>query len=457
MDREPSIDAPPDARPQLVRALGPWQAASLVVGTIIGTGIFLKTAVMSQMGGSPAWVLAAWGFAGLLSLFGALTYAELGAMFPHAGGEYVFLRKGYGPFMGFLYAWNRFWIATPGSIAAYAVGTTTFLGGVLPIDPNSKLVAIVLVLVFTAINCLHVRAGGWLAAVLTAMKVLMIGGLAFGALVLARGGDWSRVVDGGGGFPGWSAFGAMVLAALWAYDGWNNLPMAAGEVRNPQRNLPRAIVWGTLGVFAIYALVNIGYFHALPFADIAAPSDQSIAQRTASTFLGGPAQALLAAAMAISALSAMHGSMLTGARVPYAAARDGLAPRQLGHVTAGARVPMTSVLVQGGLACIFALSGRFDQLTDSVVFASWLFYALNAGTVLLLRIREPERERSYRVPGFPVVPVVFMALSALLLLNTLRTAPHASALGLGSTAVGAAVFLLVLRRRLRADAGDRSQ
>jgi len=430
----------------LDRGLGPWQAASLVVGTIIGTGIFLKTAIMAHTGGSPTWVLVAWGTAGALSLFGALTYAELGAMFPQAGGEYVFLRKGYGPFMGYLYAWNRFWIATPGSIAAYAVGTTTFLGGVLPIDPNSKLVAIALVVVFTAINCLNVRAGGWLQTVLTAMKVVMIGGLAFGALFFARGGNWSRVAVTGE-FPGFSAFGLMVLSALWAYDGWNNLPMAAGEVRDPQRNLPRAIVWGSLAVFAIYALVNLGYFHALPFSQIVAKSDASIAQQTATTFLGGPAQALLAAAMAISAISAMNGSMLTGARVPYAVAVDGLAPRALAKLAPGARVPATSVVVQGGLACLYALSGTFDQLTDAVVFASWLFYGLNAGTVVLLRMRQPDHPRSFRVPGYPIVPLIFMALALLLLVNTIVSAPQPSALGLGTTAIGALVYLVWLRNR----------
>lgn len=434
-------------RPQLIRALGPWQAASLVVGTIIGTGIFLKTSTMAETGGSAVWVLAAWAAAGGLSLFGALTYAELGAMFPHAGGEYVFLRQGYGPGVGYLYAWNRFWIGTPGSIAAYAVGTTTFLGGVLPIDPDSKVVALVLVVIFTGVNCFPVRTGGWLQAVLTAMKVAMIGGLAVGALFFAGNGDWSRVADTGGGFPGWSAFGAMVLAALWAYDGWNNLPMAAGEVREPQRNLPRALVWGALGVLAIYALVNVGYFHALPLSDIAAKSSTSIAQKTASQFLGGTAQALLAAAMALSALSAMHGAMLTGARVPYAAARDGLAPEALAHVAPHARVPVVSVLVQGALACVYALSGKFDQLTNAVVFASWLFYGLNAGSVLLLRVREPARERAYRVPGFPVVPVAFMAVALLLLVNALWAAPYESALGVAVTAVGALVYVLAYRRK----------
>lgn len=430
---------------ELVRGLGPWASASIVVGTIIGTGIFLKTSVMTQVGGSATWVLAAWAVAGALSLFGALTYAELGAMFPRAGGEYVFLREGYGPGLGYLYAWNRFWIATPGSIAAYAVGTATFLRVIVPHSPTTY-VAIGLVAVFTAFNCLEVRTGGWLQTVLTVMKIGMIGALAIGALFFAHGGAWSRVVDNRG-FPGASAFGAMVLSALWAYDGWNNLPMAAGEVRDPQKNLPRAIVWGSLGVLVIYALVNVGYFRALPLAEVKAGGDISIAQRTASTFLGGPAQALLAAAMAISAISAMNGSMLTGARVPYAVAADGLAPKQLAHVAASARVPTVAVLVQGALAMGYALLGSFDQLTDAVVFASWMFYALNAGTVLLLRKREPDRERSFRVPGFPIVPVIFMALATLLLVNAVWTAPTPSALGLAVTAAGAVVYAAIYRQR----------
>ncbi len=447
-----------------IRGLGPWGAASLVVGTIIGTGVFLKTAVMAQLGGSAGWVLAAWAVAGALSFAGALTYAELGAMFPSAGGEYVYLRRGYGPMMGYLYAWNRFWIATPGSIAAYAVGTATFLGVIVPITDYTvilpfaelelvKLVAIGLVITFTAVNCLDVRSGGNLQIALTVVKVVMISALIVGALIAPRG-SWGHL-GGGAGFPGVSAFGAMVLAALWAYDGWNNLPMAAGEVRDPQRNLPRAIVGGALVVFVIYALVNLGYFHALPFADVASsasdahPDQPAVAAKVASQFLGGTAQVLLAAAMALSALSAMHGSMLTGARVPYAVAKDGLAPSRLAKLSAVSRVPTTSVVVQGSLACVFALGGSFDQLTDAVVFASWLFYALNAGSVLLLRLREPARVRPFRVPGFPIVPIVFVVLATLLLVNTVYSAPRPSLLGLGTTAVGAIVYLLFLRGRAR--------
>lgn len=458
----------------LRRDLGPWASASIVVGTVIGTGVFLKTAVMAQLGGSPAWVLAAWGVAAALSFTGAMTYAELGGMFPAAGGEYIYLRQGYSPFMGYLYAWNRFWIATPGSVAAYAVGSATFFAAAVPLDrfgapfagvriaglqilpdhlSGVQVVGIGLIAVFTAINCLNVRSGGRLQTALTAMKIVMILGLAAGALFAPRG-DWTHLAQSGA-FPGWSAFGAMVLAALWAYDGWNNLPMAAGEIRDARRNLPRATIFGMIAVLATYALVNLGYFHALPFSEVATassvayPDAPAVAARAATQFLGGTAQAVLATAMTISAISAMNGSMLTGARVPYAVANDGLAPAALARLSEGASVPTISVLVQGALSCLLALSGSFDELTDAVVFSSWLFYALNAGSVVLLRRREPGRERPFRVPGFPVVPFVFVALAILLIANTLWTTPKPSALGLGMTALGALVYAAFLRGKAR--------
>src|SRR5262245_29237786 len=437
----------------LVRGLGPWQGASLVVGTIIGTGVFVKTATMAQLGGSAAWVLAAWGAGAVLSMAGALTYAELGAMFPAAGGEYVFLREGYGRFFGFMYGWTRFWIGTPGSIAAYATGAAAFLSGALGTDAvGEKVVAISVIAVFTGLNCMNVRAGGRLQTVLTAVKIALILGLAFGALAFASGGSWSRVTATGD-FPGWSNFGAMVLAALWAYDGWNNLPMAAGEVRDPGRNLPRALVGGSLTVLAIYALINVGYLYALPFGDIATsrsnqfPDAAPVAAKVATQFLGDTTQILVALAMALSAISAMNGAMLTGARVPYAVARDGLAPARLARLSEGARVPATAVLVQGAWASVLALSGKFDELTDAVMFASWLFYASNAGSVLLLRSRAPDHARPFRVPGFPYVPLVFVVLASLLVINTLYALPLTSLFGVAVMGLGAAVYLVFLRRR----------
>ena len=439
----------------LVRGLGFWGASSLVVGTIIGTGVFLKTAVMTQLGHSALWVLVAWGAAGLLSLAGAMTYAELGAMFPAAGGEYVYLRRGYGPFMGYLFAWNRFWIATPGSIAAYAVGSSKFVEVAFDVDQvgGGTTVALTFIISFTAINLVSVRTGGRFNTVLTALKVGLVLLLAVGALAAPRG-SWTQITEGGA-FPGWSAFGAMMLAALWAFDGWNNLPMAAGEVRDPSKNLPRAIVGGALAVLAIYGLVNLGYFHALPLSEVvcssstAYPDAPALAAKVATQFLGDTTQVLLALAMALCALSAMNGSMLTGARVPYAVARDGIAPQFLAKLSQRARIPATAVLVQGVLSCVFALSSQFDQLTDAVVFASWLFYALNAGSVLVLRFREPDRARPFRVPGFPVVPILFVLLATLLLINTVYTTFWPSALGLGMTAIGATVFVIFYRGKAR--------
>jgi APA family basic amino acid/polyamine antiporter len=441
-------------RRELRRALGPWHAAAIVVGTIIGTGVFLKAAPMAVLAGSAEWVLAAWVVGGVLSILGALTYAELGAAFPRAGGEYVFLREGYGPFVAYLYGWARFWIGTPASIAAYAVGAATFLSGVLDVGAmGGKVpVAIALILVFTAINCLSVSVGGSLQAVLTALKVVLILGLAFGAMGWG-GGDWANLGGGGsGGFPGWGPFGLAVLAALWAYDGWNNLPMAAGEVRDPGRNLPRAIVLGSLVVLVIYALINVAYFHALGFDGVVSarsdvhPDAPSVAAKTASTFLGDTAQGFLAFALTASALSAMTGSMLTGARVPFAMARDGLAPAWLAHVSATSHAPVTAVMIQGGWACLLATSGRFDELTDYVVFTSWMFYALNAGGVILLRRRQPDLARPYRVPLYPLVPLAFLVLSTLLLINTIMSATEQSLRGLGFMALAVPVYLIVHRR-----------
>jgi APA family basic amino acid/polyamine antiporter len=240
---------------------------------------------------------------------------------------------------------------------------------------------------------------------------------------------------------------------LWAFDGWNNLPMAAGEVRDPARNLPRALVGGSHAVLAIYAIVHVGYFRAAPLGELAAansnahPQAPPAAAVAASHYLGGTTQALVACAMALSSLSAMNGSILTGARVPYAVASDGLAPAQLARLAPGARVPRVAVIVQGAWASVLAVSGRFDELTDAVLFASWMFYALNAGSLLLLRRRDPARARPFRVPGYPIVPIAFAALAVLLLANTLVATPRTSGFGIAMMTLGAIVYVIWLRRR----------
>lgn len=425
---------------ELARTLGPWHAAALVVGTIVGTGIFLKSGTMAQLCGSATWVLAAWAIAGVLSLTGAMTYAELGGAFPEAGGAYVFLREAWGRYAGFLYGWTRFWIGAPGSIAAYAVGAAIFVSRIEPLAGIDRTwTAVALVVAFTALNCLSVRTGGGMQVALTVVKVAVLAGLAI-AILASPVADMSRVAEGDARFPGWSRFGLAVLSALWAFDGWNNLPMAAAEVRDAPRAVPRAIVGGVLVVLALYLAVNVAYFAVVPLAD-AATKGTPIATRAAAVVLGDAAQNALAALMALAAISAMTGSMLTGARVPYAMAKDGLAPAGLATVSDRARAPVAAVLVQGAWAVVLATSGSFDELTNYVLFAAWLFFAMNAGSLLILRRRRPDLPRPFRVPGYPVVPVLFLAAAVFLVGNALYAAPRASLFGAGLMVLSVPAYL----------------
>lgn len=434
----------------LVRGLGLIDATSLVIGTIIGTGIFLKTPVMAQLVGSPFYVLLAWLVAGLLSCAGALAYAEIGGIFHQTGGEYVYLKKGYGHLPAFLYGWQRFWISSPGTIAAYAVGAATFLEVLLPAGfiGGKTALAIEFVIFFSLLNCLAIKFGGKVQSALTFIKILLIFAIIIGILFASQSAEWFHfgAPAGGGGWPGFSPFGAAMLAALWAFDGWNNLPMVSGEVKMPQRNIPLSLIIGIFSVLLIYMVANMAYFYALPFADIlnanstAYPDALPVATKAAQTFLGPIGITALSLLFAISALGAMNGSILTSARVPYAMAEDALFPKKLSHVHSKTNVPMWSVLIQGGWSCVLAMSGTFDQLTDYVVFASWIFYAAATGSVIIFRKKYPGLERSYKTFGYPWVPVIFMLSAVFLLVNTLITRPNESGVGLVIILTGLPVY-----------------
>ncbi len=440
---------------KLLRKLGLKASTALVIGTVIGTGVFLKTAVMAQQTGSPTGVLLAWVVAGALSLAGALTYGELGSLFPQAGGEYVYLREGYGSLLGFLYGWMRFWIGSPGSIAAYAVGAATFLGGIFPYqNPFSlSLVAVGIIALFTGLNCFSVAFGGGLQAVMTAVKLFMIIGLSFFILIGAKTGSWSHLQSDSSmtGWQGWSAFGSAVLAALWAFDGWNNLPMAAGEIKDPHRVIPRALGFGMIIVLLMYGLANVSYFYALPFSQVVQSHSSlyqqalPVATNAAQSVFGPSAIGILSIAFVFSAIGALNGSILTSARVPYAMSQDGLFFKALGKISPRTHVPVVAILVQGVWASVLALSGSFDQLTDYVVFASWIFYALVTSSLFLFRVRRPELVRSYKAPGYPWLPGIFLLCSLLLLGNTLFTATKESLIGLSFILVGIPAYGLFKR------------
>lgn len=441
---------------ELIRSLGTIPSTAIVIGSVIGTGVFLKCGGMAQLTGSISWVMFAWILAGVLSLTGALAYSELGVRFPQAGGEYVYLYESFGPFAAFLYGWTRFWIAGPASIAAYAVGSATFLSGIwLPTDAVTRaVVALLLIALFTALNCLSVLFSGWSQTFLTALKIFTVVALAAGALFF---GDASQGLFAGaaattsvGAWPGFSAIGAATLAALWAYDGWNNLPMMAGEMRNPSRSVPISLGLGMAFILILYSAINYSYFVALPFAEVLNsnstlyPDALPVATKAAMTFLGPISVKLLAVAFVISAIGAMNGQILAGARVPFAMARSGLFFSALGKVSDRAQVPVVSVIVQSSIACLLALSGTFDQLTDSVVFASWIFYG--ATTAAVFKFRKMDKKSNspapkFSTPGYPVVPALFIVLAALLVGNTIYTTPVQSLLGLGFIALGLPAYL----------------
>lgn len=436
----------------LVRGLRFRDALSLVVGSMIGTGVFLKAAIMAQWTGSPVLVLAAWGVAGALSLAGAFAYAEVGSRFPRAGGEYVYLREAYGPLVGFLYGWTRFWIGSPGSVAAYGVGIATFSTGILPLSSMEKpLVAVGVILSFGALNCFAVAFGGRVQTCLTFLKVVLILGLTAAIFLFSsHAGGWAGAESVR---TSASQFGLALVAALWAYDGWNNLPMASGEVMDPQRNVPRALVAGTVIVFATYALLNFAFFHALPFAEVLTasstryPTALPVATKAAQSFLGASGQAILSGMFILSAIGAMNGSILTGARVPYAMAKDGLFFAKLAEVHPVSRVPVVAVVAQTLIACALAVSGTFDQLTDWVVFTSWIFYALVTLSVYSLRKRTDIPPAAYHTWGYPWLPAVFCVASVLLLGNTLWNSPRETCLGLAFVLLGVPVYRLFTAKK----------
>jgi APA family basic amino acid/polyamine antiporter len=423
-------------RPELARDLGVSHASAVVVGTIIGSGIFLVPAEMMQAVGSAKLVYLAWLVGGLLSFFGALTYAELGAMKPQAGGEYVYVRDAYGPLGGFLYGWTWFVIAKPASVATVATGLVRILG-TFPVfsffSANiflhpfaitwGQLVAIAAAILISTLNYLGVKKAGEFQLVFTILKVAIILGIVvvcFSGSGSASGRGWSNFAGTFTGAKGGIAgFMAALVAALWAYDGWNDLNMVAGEVKKPERNIPIALIAGVATVGVLYVLVNAGVQYVLPASVIAA--SQRPASDAVALVMGHMGAAIVSAGMAISMLVTLNGTVMSGARVPFAMARDGYFFRALAEVHPRFHTPSAAIMVQAVLSIILLLlGGNFRQLFSLAIFAEWLFYMIAGSTVFVFRWRDPQAARPYRVLGYPFVPALFIAAAAVLLYYTFR-------------------------------------
>ncbi len=424
-----------EKRLELVRGLGAWASAAIVVGTMIGTGIFLKPAEMAREGRSVSVVFAAWIVGAILSIFGAFSFAELGSMIPEAGGEYAYLRRGFGPVYGFLFGWMHSIVGRPSSLASISAGMMRFLGFLLPviaaplftvhlaipgltgwIKPYdfvftwAQPLAVVWLLIMTGINYLGVRLGGAVQIFLTTIKITSVAiviGVAFFAPASTQASGvqpfWPAAGMGAGAI--FSAFLATLAAALWAYDGWEDLNLVGSEVENPQKNFPRALVGGVAFVAVVYLLFSAACLKVLPFETVAASRH-------------------------IASLGSMNSSVLSGARVGYAMARDGIFFKIVEGIHPKFRTPGRSLIFQGVLASLMALTGTFEELTNLFIFAAWIFYG--AAVVALFRMRKTERDlpRPYRCWGYPWVPGLFVAGALALTVNIWIERPGRSSIGL---------------------------
>jgi APA family basic amino acid/polyamine antiporter len=436
-------------------------ATAVVVGTIIGSGIFLVPAEMMQAVGSAKLVYLAWVVGGVLSFFGALTYAELGSLKPQAGGEYVYVRDAYGPLAGFLYGWTWFVIAKPASIATITTGLVRILETfpafaffadnaiTSPLTVSyGQLIAVLATILISLLNYFGIKKAGEFQLVFTLLKVAIIVGIvAIGFSYSA--GSWGHFTGGYSGAKGGIAgFMAALVAALWAYDGWNDLNMVAGEIRQPERTIPIALIAGVATVGALYVMVNAAVQFVLPANVIAAsprPASDAI-----GLVLGSLGASIVAAGMAVSMLVTLNGTVMSGARVPFAMARDRYFFSGLAEVHPRFHTPSVSIVVQAVLAIILILlGGNFRQLFSLAIFSEWLFYMIAGSTVFVFRKREPDTPRPYRVWGYPVVPILFVLASALLLYYTFTDNLRNSAWGCAVILAGVPVFYGFARRRAK--------
>ena len=442
----------------VVRGLSLTTGTAVIIAGVIGTGVFLKARVMTCNVGTPGLVLAAWAVAGLMCLAGALTYAELGAMMPRSGGEYHFLNTAYGRIWAFLYGWIQIFIGKTGAQAALAAAFVIFLndltGGTLP-ALAVRLLPIGVISVATVLNLVSIGASGRVVSVLTAVKIALVVGVG-GAAFLLGDGSWSHYAEsaaaarcddvGPGARFGLAGFGAAMLGALWGYNGWSNLTQVGGELKEPGRNLSKALIRGSLAVMALYLFANAAYFYALaPHAIASVSTSSSVAREVAVRALGAGAAGLIAAGLMASSFGSLYVTTLTGGRILYALARDGLLPRALGAISSTTRIPWLAILCQGAWASVLALSGSFDILTDYSMFGTLILEAMAVAAVFVLRRTQPAAARPCRTWGYPLVPIVSVGGSLLMIVSTLVATPGRALAGLGLIAGGLPVYAYYAR------------
>jgi basic amino acid/polyamine antiporter, APA family len=456
----------PKLKSELPRVLNASHATSIVVGIIIGSGIFLVPREMMAAVGSSLAVYAVWIVGGLLSLFGAMTYAEIAAAHPRYGGEYAFLREAYGDLAGFLYMWTQITVAKPASLATIAAGLARVLGTFTvfgffarPVFRQllwGQIFAIAITWLIAGLNIIGTRRSANVQLLLTWLKGLLIVVIAGFCFAAGHHGSWHNfATDFAGAHGGFSGFMIALVAALWAYDGWSDVVTMAGEVERPQRSMPLALVGGVAIVGALYMLTNAAIQYVLPAAAIAT-ADRPAAD--AMRVVAGQWGAMLVSiGMAVSICATFVGSSLSGARVPFAAARDGLFFKQLAHVNSRFQTPSTALILQAVLTTLLLLAiGRFQALFSLAIFSEWLFYALTASTIFVFRHREPSAALPYSIWGYPVLPALFIVAAAVLLVFSFADQPRNSLIGTAIILLGIPVHYF-LQSLLKQNVGSQSR
>ncbi len=430
---------------QLQKTIGLWSATSIVIGCIIGSGIFMKPATMAEQLGSPYLLIVVWIVAGLISLFGAMSFAELGTMFPETGGQYVYLREAYGDFIAYLYGWASIVVINTAAIAAIAFVCAGYagnfihlprfnlatehsivlhiplVGDILPLENfGVKMLAIVIITVITMANYISVRTGNSIQFISTVLKALALIVLVFGVLFSGEGSTQNFIKNSDSfHLQGWKLFAALMAAttgAFTAYDGWNGLGMVGGEIKNPEKNITKSLMIGLLSAMTIYVLVTIAYMYVLPIDEMA--KSPLVASDAISKIMGSSGGILISVLIVISTFGAASANLLANARVVFAMSEAKSFFPWAGKVHSKFKTPGNSVLILGVWSCLFVLSGSFDILADMFVFMSWVFYGMVGLGVFILRKKMPNMERPYRVKGYPVLPAVFILFTGFYLATT---------------------------------------
>ena len=429
-------------KPQsLDRVLSLLDATMINAGGIIGSGIFMVPATVAFFTGSTSLFFLVWILGGIVSLFGALSVAELGAAMPRAGGQYVYLNEAYGPVWGYLYGWSAVAVINTASIAAVGVAFSEYLGFFYPIsDVSIKGVAISIIVLLTIINIVDVKSGARFQNLFTLSKLGAIFGIILLGLVMEGGTNQNlSPIFSDNPFTGLiGPLGLAMVSVLWTFDGWIFVTYVAGEVKNPGRNVPLSLIFCMLIVVSVYLLLNYVLLFTLGFSGMNG-SDLVVSDAT-SVFLGNKGAAIVTLIILISLIGASNGSILTSARINFAMARDKLFFNQAAQIHSRFKSPANALIIQCVWACILTFTGTFNQLITYIIFTSWIFYGMSAGAVIILRKKRPDMDRPYKTPAYPWIPIIFIFFAIFLTINTIMEAPRDAAIGFGIILAGLPLY-----------------